>query len=91
MAKIKAIWSWFVSSSVAPEQWSLSLKGILASILPVAIMLAPVFGFNAGQDALAQAAQSIVEFVATVGAMVSGGVTAYGIGRKLVITFKGFF
>lgn len=73
--------SWLVYSSENPENFSLTLKGAVATLLPVVLILASQLGFSLdGANA-----EALVLSVITI---VTTAVSLFGLVRKLVNTFK---
>lgn len=73
--------SWLVYSSENPENFSLTLKGAVATLLPVVLILASQLGFSL-DGANAEALVLSVITIATT------AVSLFGLVRKLVNTFK---
>lgn len=73
--------SWIVYSSENPENFSLTLKGALATLLPVVVLLASQLGF-------ALDGANVEALVLSVITIATTAVTLFGLVRKLVNTFK---
>jgi hypothetical protein len=67
-------------ASIAPEKISLTAKGIMLSLVPLAVMAGRVFGLAFQQQDLAQD-------VIPVSSIIAGLVTVWRLLRKLVLTF----
>lgn len=73
--------SWLVYSSENPENFSLTLKGAVATLLPVVILLASQLGFSLDGSNVEQYILSAITIFTTA-------ITLFGLVRKLVNTFK---
>lgn len=73
--------SWIVYSSENPENFSLTLKGALATLLPVVVLLASQLGFSLDGANVEALVLSVITIATTA-------VTLFGLVRKLVNTFK---
>lgn len=73
---------WLIYSSENPENFSLTIKGFLATALPVAVLLAQQLGFTLDPQKAEAFALSIVAIFTTA-------LTLFGLVRKFVNTYKG--
>lgn len=89
MQTIKKIWKWVVLSSADANKLSLTVKGVLMSILPVLLYLMPIFNIQTSHDTLATVINDIGTFIVVFGGAISAGVTAYGLLRKIGTTLTG--
>ena len=78
---MKSIFTWLVYSSENPENFSLTLKGAVATLLPVVILLASQLGFSLDGSNIEQYILSAVTILTTA-------ITLFGLIRKMVNTFK---
>lgn len=78
---MKSIFTWLVYSSENPENFSLTLKGAVATLLPVVILLASQLGFSLDGSNIEQYILSAITILTTA-------VTLFGLIRKMVNTFK---
>lgn len=78
---MKKLFTWLVYSSENPENFSLTLKGAVATILPVVILLASQLGFSLDGSNVEQYILSAITILTTA-------VTLFGLIRKMVNTFK---
>lgn len=73
--------NWFIYSSENPENFSLTLKGALATLLPVVLLLAQQLGFSLDGSNVEQYILSVITILTTL-------ITLFGLVRKMVNTFK---
>jgi len=73
--------NWIIYSSENPENFSLTIKGALLTVLPVVVMLINQLGFSL-DGANAEA------FVLSIVTICTTMITLFGLIRKLVNTFK---
>lgn len=76
------LFTWLVYSSENPENFSLTLKGAVATLLPVALLLAQQLGFSLDGS-------NVEAFILSVVAVLTTAVTLFGLIRKMVNTFNG--
>jgi len=76
---MKKIFNWIVFSSENPANFSLTLKGIVSSILPIALLLVNQLGFSL--DGV-----NVEQFVLSVITICTTGITLIGAIRKVVNT-----
>ncbi len=81
---IKKVLDWFVYSSANPAKLSLTLK----AGLPAVILIFGFLGVKNGDVDLGTVIDAIVLVITGVGSAVTGGLTVYGAGRKVYLTFK---
>ncbi len=77
-----------LASAVDPYKLSLTIKGILTGLIPVVLVLAPMFHWTVTQsdfDSLTSAIQSII---VSGTAVVSGAMIVWGLVRKLLVAFN---
>jgi hypothetical protein len=79
---MKKILNWFIYSSENPQEFSLTLKGIVASILPIALLLGQQLGFSLDTVNAEQFVLSLVTVFTTA-------ITLVGAIRKIVNTING--
>lgn len=72
------IWNWLITSSANPEQTSLTIKGLLVGIAPIAVILLHLDTANYG--ALVDAIAGIIFWA---GSILSAIMTIYGVMRKI--------
>lgn len=70
-----------LGSSVNPTELSLTIKGILLTLIPVVIMIAAGLGFTLNTD-------DLTSFVNTLFAISTSCITLWGLGRKIYYQFK---
>ena len=78
----------FVASSVDPKELSLTLKGLLVGVVPVAMIIINAAGANISQEELQNVVEVVTNVVAALGTLVSAVMVAAGVIRKLVRAFK---
>jgi len=79
---MKKIFEWLVYSSENPANFSLTLKGIVASILPIALLLINQLGFSL--DGV-----NVEQFILSVITVCTTAITLIGAIRKVVNTLNG--
>ena len=89
MQKLKNVWNWLVLSSANANKISLTVKGVLMSILPVLLYVMPMFNIQTSHDQLASVVNDIGTIIVVFGGAVSAGVTVYGLLRKIGTTLTG--
>jgi len=77
----------YLSSSVDPSKLSLTVKGILVGIVPVAILLAKFKGVELAEGDLQPFIDSVGNVILMTGAALSAVWTIYGAARKLWVRF----
>jgi uncharacterized membrane protein (GlpM family) len=83
------IWKWLVKSSADSEKLSLTIKGTLLGIVPVAIYLFGAFNIEVASDQLTSAIDGIVVLIGVFAGIVSAVQIAVGVIRKIWTTFEG--
>ena len=78
---MKKLFTWLVFSSENPANFSLTLKGIVASILPIALLLINQLGFSLDGVNVEQFVLSAITVLTTV-------VTLFGAIRKVINSFS---
>ncbi len=76
---MKKLLNWIIYSSENPQNFSLTLKGIVASILPIALLLGQQLGFSLDGANAEQFVLSVITVCTTV-------ITLIGAIRKVVNT-----
>lgn len=79
---MKKFIAWVIYSSENPENFSLTIKGALATILPVVVLLVQQLGFTLDSSETEAFALSVIAIITTA-------LTLIGLIRKLVNTFRG--
>jgi uncharacterized membrane protein len=77
---MKKLFTWLVYSSENPENFSLTLKGAVATLLPVALLLAQQLGFSLDGSNIEQYILSAITVLTTA-------ITLFGLIRKMVNHF----
>ena len=70
-----------LKSSANPEKLSLTIKGIAVGLIPIAILIAGMFGLKLDSNELVALVDSFL-------AVLSAGMILFGLVRKLVLRFK---
>lgn len=78
---------WWISS-VDPASLSLTVKGILAGVIPVALLVAKLAGVQLPDGTLNDIVQGITDLIVAIGGVVSVVATLYGAIRKIYYEFK---
>ena len=86
--------NWLVVSSKHPEEFALTVKGFAITFLPLLLFILRYFGVD--NPELGSLPEQIQSFIILVGGVIGGVVTAWGLIRKIVISFQkpigvGFF
>jgi len=72
---------WLIYSSTNPNEFSLTLKGAVATLLPVVLLLIKQLGFSLnGVD--------VEQFILSYVTVLTTAITLFGLMRKLYFTFK---
>jgi hypothetical protein len=77
------IYNWLMKSSANPEKLSLTIKGILSTIVFVAVSFGANYTLNI--DALSY---DIANVISQIGIVISSLITIYGLIRKIYLTIK---
>lgn len=72
---------WLIYSSENPNDFSLTLKGAVATLLPVVLLLTSQLGLSLDGNNVEQYILSVITILTTA-------ITLFGLIRKLVNTFK---
>lgn len=83
---MNTFWNWLVTSSANPEQTALTVKGLVVSYLPLVLIALKFFGHDIQPDVSSVGSQ-VESFVILVLGIPGALITAYGIGRKIVLLF----
>ena len=91
---MKKILAWLVLSSRNSEEIALTAKGFAITFLPLLLFILRYFGVD--NPELGSLPEQIQSFIILVGGVIGGVVTAWGLIRKIVISFQkpigvGFF
>ena len=89
MNTIKKMWYWLVKSSANANNWSLTVKGALVSIIPIIIMVTNLANIHLQTADLTATTDAIVSIVAGFATLVSAVITTVGLVRKLYKTIVG--
>lgn len=73
------------TSSADPEKLSLTVKGFLVGLIPVALLIAQTQHWNLGQDDLNAFVDSLSGTIILIGGAVSGVMAFIGIVRKILV------
>ncbi len=76
-----------ITSSVNPKELSLTVKGILVGVVPIAMLIIRAAGAEISQEEIQQVIVVITDVVAALGTLVSSVMVAFGVIRKLVRAF----
>jgi hypothetical protein len=76
-----------IASSVDPKELSLTLKGILVGIVPVAMLVIRAAGAEVSQDQVQQVVIVVSDVVTALGVLASAVMVAAGVIRKVVRAF----
>jgi len=86
------IYKKFFASSVNPEKLSMTIKGGITSIIPLVLVLAPIFGWSVSADDfknLTSGIDGLFKAVEGIVLAVTGAVSAYwvvaGVVRKIAV------
>lgn len=79
---MKNILNWLVYSSENPQEFSLTLKAGVATILPVAVLLLQQLGFSLDSG-------NTEAFILSLVTIATSAITLFGLIRKLVNTYRG--
>lgn len=86
---MKKIIDWVLLSSADPRQMSLTIKGILVSLVPVIIAVLNLTGVEMSSEGLESVINTITAIVFLLGTVVSALMTIAGLMRKIVTTVVG--
>lgn len=75
---IKIVFQWFLYSSKNPQNWSLTIKGLIPLLI--------LFGID--QNILETFSNSVGEIIVATTEGLSALVTVYGLVRKIWLTYK---
>jgi len=89
MKGLVLIWNWLIKSSADADRISLTVKGSLLSIIPIAIFVFKAFNIEVGSDQLNLVTDSIVALIGIFAALVSSVQIAVGMIRKIWTTLDG--
>ncbi len=79
----KKIMNKLLQSSANPDNLSLTVKGVLVGLVPIAILIARLFEIS-----LAEA--DLIGIIENVTALIAGAMLVYGLGRKLYFLILSF-
>jgi len=79
--KIPAIFS----SSVNPDQLSLTVKGFILAVLPTVITVAGLAHLNLGQQEITGLANGLISVVSILAQLASAVMIVYGVARKMFV------
>jgi len=82
---MKNILNWLLKSSADANKTSLTVKGVLASLVPLLVLT----GLDEGS--VNTLVEAIVQTIAQFGVVVTAGVTLYGFLRKIALTVGKLF
>lgn len=74
---------WLIASSANPEKVALTVKGVLVGVLPVILILAPIFGIPV--DNLSGVVEATVVAVQAFLTALSSVMVLYGLLRKIYL------
>jgi len=77
------VYNWLMKSSANPENLSLTIKGILSTIVFVAVSFGANYTFNV--DVMSY---DIANVISQIGIVISSLITIYGLVRKIYLTIK---
>jgi len=77
----------FIGSSIDPDKLALSVKGFLATLIPVLVMISGVFGVTLDIGELNTIGDSIQNIIIAIGTVITGGITLIGLIRKVIVRF----
>lgn len=80
---------WLLRSSKDPAKMATSVKGALLYLVPLVIIIAPMFGVNLKPDGVDTFINDIAEVVKIFFTIVSAGTTFYGLARKIYLSVTG--
>lgn len=86
---MKKIWNWFVLSSANYQNYALTLKGILIGAIPAVIIVAHLANIQLKSEDLTTLIDAMITLFGTVMALVSAGITVFGLVRKVFKTANG--
>ncbi len=75
------------ASSVESKELSLTIKGILIGLIPLAVLISAMFGANVPAGDWSQVVNGIEGLVIIIGSVISGIITLYGLIRKIIAQF----
>jgi hypothetical protein len=83
------ILKWVVKSSKDVNQWSLTLKGILLSMIPIILIITESYKVNLSSESLTSIINEIIALIIVICGGIATIATAFGSFRKIVTTFQG--
>lgn len=89
MQYIKRAIVWIGLSSADPNRASLMLRGVLSGGITLLTILAGLQHVSLPSDLLTQWGDSLIAFVQSAMMLISAGMAAYGLGRKVWTTLVG--
>jgi len=75
-------------SSSNPAKLSLTIRGILIGLIPLALLLSGVAGANLVQADFENLIETLIGAITAITMAVSAIATLYGVIRKIVLSFK---
>lgn len=77
-----------LASSVDPKQLSLTVKGSLALVIPLAAILIKSLGGEVSNDQLEQIVDALAEAAFLIGSIISLCTMVLGVVRKIAVSFE---
>ena len=77
-----------LASSINPAKVSMTVKGVLAAIVPLILVLAPMFNWSVNADDFKNLTSAIEAVIVAITGAVSAGMILYGVIRKLLVALK---
>ncbi len=74
-----------LGSSANPSKLALTVKGILVGITPLVLMVAGIAKIDLGTEVWSAVIEALVDIITYGGALVSAGMTLYGLMRKVYL------
>lgn len=75
------------SSSVDPQKLSLTIKGVIAAVVPIILVLAPMFHWSVNADDFNHLADGVEAVIVAGSSLVSAVMIVYGLIRKFRNSF----
>ena len=84
-----------LASSVNPKELSMTIKGVLTAVVPVVLILAPMFNWSVSQEDFVNFQNGLDGFFSSLEAAIVAVTAAWaafqivwGLARKLLVAFK---
>ena len=84
MEIIKKIWNWLVVSSANPQKISLTVKGVIISLIPILLTLSGIAHLSITSDGITNIASLIANLIDVSFTIIASISIVYGIIRKII-------